>query len=333
MAGSEVLKRQSEYWLRTLAGAPTVLKLPTDRPRPAQQDYSGSCVEFVLHDTLTTQLKELSQRHGTTLFVALLTGWALVLARLSHQDDLVIGTPSANRTRSEIEGLIGLFSNTLALRIDLSDDPTLATLLERVSAVVLGAQANQDLPFEHVEELIPPPMAHTPIFQVILAWQNNGAELPGLELDDVGVDDRAQHDLALDLADVGATIRGRLIYATSLFERSTIERFARYLQETLNQMVADPTQGGLSDPVLLAAERHRLLVEAKPIEAAYPQNRRIQELIEAKEARDPEAIAYGCELQGLRYRELNAPQRRRGFAFARLNYRPRTRVLNSELRL
>ncbi|MER9965105.1 condensation domain-containing protein, partial [Mesorhizobium sp. M0045] len=305
----EVLERQSEYWLQMLAGAPTLLKLPTDRPRPAQQDYSGSCVEFVLHEPLTTQLKALSRRHGTTLFVTVLAGWALVLARLSGQDELVIGTPSTNRTRSEIAGLIGIFINTLPLRIDLSDDPTLTTLLVRVNVAALGAQANQDLPFEHVMKLVNSPIAHTPIFQVILAWQNNSAEpaeLPGLELEHVGIGDRvAQHDLALDLAEVGDAIRGRLIYATSLFERSTVERFVGYLQQALSQMAADPGQRAWSAPLLMAEERHRLLV-SNSTKAAYPQDRCIHELFEARVERYPEAIAVVYEDQGLSYRDPNA---------------------------
>ncbi|MET2833043.1 condensation domain-containing protein, partial [Mesorhizobium shangrilense] len=297
------------YWLRTLAGAPTVLKLPTDQPRPAQQDYSGSYVEFALHEPPTAQLKALSRRHGTTLFATLLAGWALMLARLSEQDELVIGTPSANRTRSESEGLIGLFVNTVAIRIDLSGDPTLEELLDRVNAAALGAQANQDLPFEQVVELVNPPRtrAHTRIFQVILAWQNKGTEptkLPGLELEYVGVDDRvAQYDLALDLAEVGEAIRGRLIYATSLFKRSTVERFASYWQQALSRLAADLGQRVWSAPLPLAEERHRLVVQSNPTEAAYAQNRRIHELVETQP--DPEAIAV-CEDLGLNYRERNA---------------------------
>ncbi|WP_095090410.1 condensation domain-containing protein [Mesorhizobium sophorae] len=226
----KMLERYSEYWFRMLASAPTVLKLPTDRPRPAQQDFSGNFVEFVLHQPLTAQLKALSRCNGTTLFVTLLAGWALVLARLSGQDEPVIGTPTANRRRSESAGLIGHFVNTLALRIDLSDNPTLETLLERVNAAALGAQTYPKLPFEKVVERANPlcKLAHTPIFQVIVAWQNNvaaPAELPGLNLEYVGIGERvAQRDLVRELAEVGEAVQGRLIYATSLFERSTVER-------------------------------------------------------------------------------------------------------------
>ncbi|WP_353642617.1 condensation domain-containing protein [Mesorhizobium sp. WSM2239] len=304
----EALEQQSEYWLRTLAGAPTMMKLPTDRPRTAQQDYRGNFIEFVLHEPLTTQLKALNERHGTTLFVTLLAGWALVLARLSGQDELLIGTPSANRTRSEIAGLIGLFLSTLPLRIDLSDDPTLAILLERVNAAALGAQANQDLPFEQAMELINPRIAPAPIIQVILAWQINfvePAELPGLELEPVGAGDCvAQHDLVLDLAEVGEAIRGRLTYATPLFERSTVESFVGYLHQALSQMAADPGQRAWSTPLLLAGGRHRVLVEPNSMEAAYPQDRRIHDVFEARVKRDPEAIAI-LEGRGLSYREPN----------------------------
>ncbi|TIS39158.1 condensation domain-containing protein [Mesorhizobium sp.] len=304
----EVLKRQSEYWRQILAGAPTMLKLPTDGPRLAQQDQSGSFVEFVLHKPLMAQLKALSRCHGTTLFVTLLAGWALVLARLSGQDELVIGTLSANRTRSEVAGLIGLFVDTLALRIDLSADPTLAKLLERVNAAALGAHANQDLPFEQVVELVNPPIAHIPMFQVILGSQNSGAEsvkLPGLELEHVRIDDRvAQHDLALDLAEVGEAIRGRLSYATPLFERSTVERFVEYLQQALSQIAADSGQRAWSVALLLPEERHRRLVEP-PMKAAHPQDPRIQRLFEAQEERDSEAFAVSYDDQGLSYRDPN----------------------------
>lgn len=294
----ELLQRQSEYWLRMLDCTPEVLELPTDRPRPAQRDYSGSYVEFVLHERLSAQLKELSQRHGTTLFVTLLTGWALVLARLSGRNELVIGTPSTNRTRSEIEGLIGCFAKTLALRIDLSGDPTLETLLERANAAAPGAQDDQDLPFEQAVELIDPP--HKP--EVILTWQNNpgeSVELPGLELEYVGVGDRvAQHDLALNLSKVGKAICGRLIYPTSLFERSTVERFVSYLQQALSQMAAAPGQRVWSVPLLLAEER--------PAEEACLQDRWVHELLGAQTERDPKTIAVVYKDQSLSDGELKA---------------------------
>src|SRR5208283_4287518 len=146
----EVLQQQGEYWKGMLAGAPAVLELPRDHARPAQQDYAGAAVEWALDAELTKGLKALSRRHGTTLFMTLLAGWAALLARLSGQQDLVIGIPVANRGRSEIEGLMGFFVNTLALRLDLSGAPTVGEFLDRVKARTLAAQQQQDIPFEQV---------------------------------------------------------------------------------------------------------------------------------------------------------------------------------------
>ncbi|MER8764309.1 condensation domain-containing protein [Mesorhizobium sp. M0968] len=300
----ELLQRQSEYWLRMQDGLPAVLELPTDRPRPAEQDYSGSYVEFELHERLSTQLKELSQRHGTTLFVTLLAGWVLVLARLSGQNELVIGTPTDNRTRSEIEGLIGCFVRTLALRISLSGDPTLETLLERANVAARGVQDDQDLPFEQAVQLIDP--SHKP--EVTLTWQDNSggsAELAGLELESVYVGDRvAQHDLALNLSQVGEAICGELIYPTSLFERGTVERFVTYLQQVLSQMVAGPGQRVWSVPLLLV-DACRYPVEPNPTKTAPPQDRWVHELLEAQRERHPEAVADIDKGQSRGDRELN----------------------------
>src|SRR5262249_45668901 len=142
MAG-EVLQKQADYWQRRLAGAPALLALPTDRPRPLQQDYAGGLIELGLDETLTERVRELSQRHGLTLFMTRLAGWATVMARLSGQEEVVIGSPVANRMRAEVEPLIGFFVNTLALRLDLSGRPTVSELLKRVKAQTLAAQEHQ----------------------------------------------------------------------------------------------------------------------------------------------------------------------------------------------
>ncbi|HVG91856.1 MAG TPA: condensation domain-containing protein, partial [Alphaproteobacteria bacterium] len=169
----EVLRQQGEYWQRTLQGAPAFLELPTDHARPAQQDYRGGIEELVLEHGLTAELKELSWRQGTTLYMTLLAGWAAVLARLSGQTEVVLGTSVANRGRAEIEGLIGFFANTLALRVDVSG-VSVRELLKRVKEVALGGQQNQNVPFERVVDLVRPErsLAHNPLFQVSLAWQN-----------------------------------------------------------------------------------------------------------------------------------------------------------------
>ena len=181
----ERLQKQSEYWREALADAPALLELPTDRPRPEQQSFAGGYVPVVIERELAEGLKELSRRQGTTLFMTVLSGWAAVLSRLSGQAEMVIGAGVANRRRAETEGLIGFFVNTLALRIDLRDEPSVAEMLKRVKGVVLGAQEHQDMPFEQVVEIVQPPrhLNHTPVFQVIIQWLNNEGTLPEFRWD------------------------------------------------------------------------------------------------------------------------------------------------------
>ena len=211
----EVLQQQAEYWRRTLEGAPALLELPADHARPAQQNYAGGMVGVMLDEELTAGLKELSRRQGTTLFMTLLAGWAALLGRLSGQGEVVIGTPVANRGRSEIEELIGFFVNTLALRLDVSGGPTVGELLERVKVQALAAQQHQDIPFEQVVELVRPvrSLAHSPLFQVMFAWQNTPEgrlELPGLEVKPLQSAPRlvAKFDMTLWLQEAGERIVG-----------------------------------------------------------------------------------------------------------------------------
>jgi hypothetical protein len=141
------LQAQGDYWKSALAGAPELLALPLDYPRPAEQAFAGASIGFVLEASQAQALHDLGRQHGTTRFVTFLAGWAALLSRLSGQDDIVIGTPTANRGRAEIEGLIGFFVNTLALRVNVSNDPTVAELLRRVKQHAMQAQENQDIPF------------------------------------------------------------------------------------------------------------------------------------------------------------------------------------------
>ncbi|MFC7518938.1 condensation domain-containing protein, partial [Herbaspirillum sp. GCM10030257] len=277
---------QMKFWRQTLTGAPAVLDLPFDSPRPAQQDFAGGYVELALDPALTSNLKALSQRHGTTLFMTVLTGWAALLSRLSGQEDLVVGAPTANRRRKELAGMIGFFVNVLALRIDLSGDPDVAELLARVKAHALAAHENQELPFEQVVEIVNPPRstAHSPLFQVSFTWQNNDEgtlHVPGLKFSRLeGHSGTAKHDLSLYLGEVGDRISGGLEYATALFERSTIERYCGYLRQVLQAMVEDDSRSIATLPLLDASERRRLLVEWNATHAAYPDHSCIHELIE-----------------------------------------------------
>ncbi|MFC7519087.1 condensation domain-containing protein, partial [Herbaspirillum sp. GCM10030257] len=274
----EVLQAQAAYWQQTLAGAPALLELPTDRPRPAVQDYAGDVVGLELDAELTAGLKALSRRHGTTLFMTVLAGWAAVLSRLSGQDEVVIGTPMAGRLRAEVEPLMGLFLNTLALRIDLSGQRAVGKLLQHVKQQALAAQQHQDLPFEQVVELVKPErsLAHSPLFQVMFAWQNNDAgrlELPGIDCMPYGAQgSTAKFDLTLNLGEDGDVVAGGLEYATALFERASVERMLGYLQRALTAMVDNDSLQVAWLPLLDEQERTQLLVDWNATHADYPQD-------------------------------------------------------------
>ncbi|HEX2076067.1 MAG TPA: condensation domain-containing protein, partial [Longimicrobium sp.] len=335
----EVLQRQADYWRETLAGAPELLELPTDRPRPARQDFAGASLKVELDEALTAALKTLGQRHGATLHMTLLAGWAAVLARLSGQDEVVVGTPSANRGRSEIEGLIGFFVNTLALRVDLSGSPSVAELLGRVKERSLGAQHHQDIPFEQVVELVQPvrSLTHHPLFQVMFAWQNapgSRLELPGLALGPLDPSGSggsssqvtAKFDLALELWEDGGRIEGEVEYATALFERETVERWLGYLRRVLEGMVADERGSVERLELLPDAERRRVVEEFNDRRAEYPREAFVHEQFEAQVERTPGAAALVYEDETLSYAELNARANRLAHHLRALGVGPDARV-------
>ncbi|WP_445497013.1 amino acid adenylation domain-containing protein [Photorhabdus sp. SF281] len=308
----EGLRVQSDYWHRTLADAPVLLELPTDRPRPSRQSFTGGRIPVQIDATLVQALKQLGQQHGTTLFMTLLTAWAALLSRLSGQEDLVIGIPSANRNRREIEPLIGFFVNTLALRIDLSGTPDMVTLLQRVRQTTLGAQAHQDLPFEQVVEIVQPPRRpeHTPLFQVMFAWQESDTEqwqLPGLAVTPVVQGyDIAKFDLQLELTEKAGEVVGELNYSSALFDPETIERQVGYLQALLRAMVNHPQQSVTTVDILSSTERTLLLETWNATTAPYPEQLCVHQLFEQQVEKTPDAIAVRYENQTLSYAELNA---------------------------
>ncbi|HET7234234.1 MAG TPA: amino acid adenylation domain-containing protein, partial [Longimicrobium sp.] len=330
----EVLRQQADYWKAALAGAPALLELPTDRSRPARQNHAGATVGIDLGEELTAGLKALGQRRGTTLFMTLLAAWAVVLSRLSGEEDVVIGTPTANRGRAEIEGLIGFFVNTLALRVGLSGSPTVAEVLAQVKARALEAQANQDIPFEQVVELVQPArsMAYTPLFQVMFTWQNASEEgrleLPGLRLGGVGASSRAtaKFDLSLSLGESGGRIGGSITYTTALFDRATVERHLAYLRRVLEAFAADDLQAVDALPLLPENERRLVVEEWNATGAAYPGELCIHELFEEQVARTPEAVAVVFEGERLTYAELNARANRLAHHLIGLGVGPDVRV-------
>jgi amino acid adenylation domain-containing protein len=324
----EVLQRQLDFWRDHLSGAPALLELPTDRPRPAVQDYAGAFFGFELDAELTGKLKALSQRHGTTLFMTLLAAWAALLARLSGQSDVVIGTPVANRHRAEIEPLIGFFVNTQALRVDLAGSPSVAQLLAQVRATALAAQTHQDIPFEQVVDALNPnrSMAHSPVFQVMFAWQNTpegSLELPGLQLEPVGSSSATvKFDLELTLHEAGDCIAGSLGYACALFDRSSIERHLGHWQTLLRGLVADSSALVDRLPLLTPPEQQQLLRTFNHTTAEFPHERCIHQLFEAQVARTPEATALLFQGSSLTYLELNTQANRLAHHLITLDVRP-----------
>jgi amino acid adenylation domain-containing protein len=308
----DILKQQAAYWKTALAGAPVLLELPTDHPRPPEQSYSGAYAELVLDEKLTAGLKDLSRRHDVTLFMTLLAAWAALLARLSGQQDVLVGTPTANRGRAEIEKLIGFFVNTLVVRLDLSGSLTVSELLEQAKAQALAAQQYQDIPFEQVVELARPvrSMAHNPLFQVMFAWQGSAQgrlELPGLDVQSLQSPHKvAKFDLTLDLREAGNTISGGIEYATALFEKATIERYMGYFRTLLEAMVADDAQAVDRLSMLSDAERQQLLADWNNTVAEYPKDVPLAQLVEEQVERTPDAVAVVYGEQRLTYRDLNA---------------------------
>jgi amino acid adenylation domain-containing protein len=311
--GGAPLEQHARYWKECLAGAPALLELPADRPRPPQQDFAGDYIECTLAPELTAALRALAERCGTTLFVSVLASWGALLARLSGVRDLVVGMPVANRGHRAVEALIGFFANTLPLRLRLDDDPGVRSLVERCRDEVLAAQRHGELPFEHLVELLRPERspAYTPIFQVALAWQS--VPPVTLTLDGLTMSQQllrpgksAKFDLTLYLWETADGLAGGIEYATRLFDRSTVQRWLDHWQVLLHAFVADEDRPLSRLDLLDSRQRGRLLrdwADGGPARAqAAPVPRRIAEWVR----RTPQAVAVRHGDNVLSYAELDA---------------------------
>ncbi|MHC8346654.1 non-ribosomal peptide synthetase [Pseudomonas sp. RT6P73] len=316
----DILQEQSAYWQRTLIHAPALLTLPTDRARLSERHYSGEAIGIELDATLTAGLKALSQRHGTTLYMTVLAAWASLLTRLSGQDEVVIGSPVANRTHPELDNLIGFFANTLAIRVKVPPALCSNELLEQVKSQTLSAHAHQDVPFEKVIESLNPTRSSSyhPVFQVMLAWQNTQAvelQLEGLDVRRLKVANHtAKFDLLLDLREAEGRISGTLEYATALFDQNTIQRHVDYLKRILQGMLDD--EGGRLDQIaLLEGTEHRQLFSANdtpeqnqqcPPQPSADEISGVHHLFERQVMAQPNSVAVSYEEHQLSYGELNA---------------------------
>ncbi|ASA55470.1 non-ribosomal peptide synthetase [Vibrio gazogenes] len=307
----EVLEQQQQYWVTHLQGAPELLSLPSDRPRPEQRDYLGDNVSVTLDAELTARLRALSQRYGCTLYMTLFASWAALMGRLAGQDDVVIGTPVAGRTRKEVAHLIGMFVNTQALRVDLSQPLNTEALLAQVKATSLAAQSNQDIPFEQVVEAVAPQrsLSYSPVFQVLFSLQNQPrveAALDDMRLSHIDVPDHsAKVDLALLMTECDDHLSGTLNYATALFDSATIKRYFGYWKCLLEGMVAECDADVRTLPILPQSERDYLITTLNQTAMAFPDDACIHQLFESFVDETPEATALVTDGESLTYGELN----------------------------
>ncbi|HEV3049922.1 MAG TPA: amino acid adenylation domain-containing protein, partial [Longimicrobium sp.] len=311
----EALQRKVAYWKRRLAGAPAVLELPVDRPRPFAQSHVGATEPVSVPAPVARELRALARGEGATLFMVLLAGFKAVLARWSGQDDVVVGSPVAGRTRPELEGLIGFFVNTLALRTDLGGDPTFRQLLQRVREGTFEAFQHQDLPFDKlVEELhVERSLAHHPVFQTTFMLQNapTGFALPGLELQAETFGwTTAKFDLSLNLQEQGDAVAGGIEYATDLFDAGTIRRLGAHYNALLAAAVANPDTPVSRLPLLDAAERAVVVEEWNRTATDFPRDRSIVSRFAEQASATPGAVAVRYGAASLTYAELDRASNR-----------------------
>jgi len=306
------LDEQLAYWQRRLAGASTVLELPTDRPRSAAQRFRGASYTFLWPMTLAEELRVLSRRAGVTLFAVLLAAFDVLLHRYSGQEDISVGTFVANRTRRQLEGLIGAFINLLVLRSDLSGEPGFEQLLAQVYAAIGQDYAHQDIPFDKLLEALRPEgeRGRITLFRTMLVLQNTPLpkmELPGLTVELLRPERGAQpnSDLDLFLEETAEGLLGIAEYNADLFEEATLARLAGHLRTLLEGVVADPRQRIADLPLLSEGERQQMLVEWNRTGVAYPRRQCVHELLAAQVSRTPDAVAVVCDVMHLSYAEMD----------------------------
>ncbi|KOG46347.1 condensation domain-containing protein, partial [Streptomyces decoyicus] len=312
-----VLSRQIAYWRSTLAGLPEQLELPADRPRPAVASHQGDSVEMELDAEVHRGMVRLAREHQVSVFMVVQAGIAALLTRLGAGTDIPIGSPIAGRTDDALEDLVGFFVNTLVLRTDTSGDPTFAELLGRVREADLAAYAHQDVPFERLVEIVNPTrsLAHHPLFQVILTFQNSSdleLDLAGLAVREHALDAAsAKFDLSfaleeqLDSRGVPSGMRGSVEFATDLFDRQTAESIAAWLERLLRNAVEDASRP-IGEVDVLSAQERELLLHGWNNTARNVPDATLAELFEAQVARTPDAPALEHEGTQLTYSELNA---------------------------
>ncbi|RYZ42944.1 MAG: non-ribosomal peptide synthetase, partial [Myxococcaceae bacterium] len=308
----ETLEAQLKWWKDSLAGASGILELPTDKPRPPVITPEGASVAVRIPRALSEQVEALAKRENVTPFMVWLAAFQTLLHKYSGQDDVLVGSPIANRRHAETEGLIGFFVNTLVLRARFDEAHSFRELLAQVRATMLGAQEHQDVPFEKLVEALQPErdLGRTPFFQALFALQN--APLPELALPGVAIrplevaSGTSRFDVELSLLRNPEGYEGALYYRTALFEPATAARMARHLERLVGSLVSEPGSPLEQIPLLTETERRQVLVEWNATGGEYPRDASIQDLFMAQAALRPDAVALEFGDTRLTYAELDA---------------------------
>ncbi|MEL6605585.1 MAG: amino acid adenylation domain-containing protein, partial [Cyanobacteria bacterium J06614_10] len=307
----EYLQTQLDYWRQQLGDAPARLELPSDRPRLSEQTFAGSTLSAVLPTELSAKINRFSQQSGVSLYMTLLAAFGILLHRYSAQEEVFIGSPIANRNHPQVQGLIGLFLNTLVLRLDCGNNPRFTDFIQQIKETAIGAYAHQDTPFEQLLEILPSDRQQntSPWFQVMFILQNNKEiqfSLPGVELEPINLDmGVAKFDLTLSVEETHDGLLGKWEYNCDLFDKDTIERMAACFEHLLAQLVEDAEQPIDAVPLLSAGEQQRMhslsvqeSVTAEPL-------RPVHEWFEQQAKEKPEAIALTARNTSWRYAQLN----------------------------
>jgi len=307
----EVMTEKLSYWRAKLAGV-SPLQLPADYTRPPVQRSLGATLSFGIKAELSRQIQVLSHRQGTTLYMTLLAAFKVLLYRYSGQEDICVGTPVAGRGQQELEGLIGFFINTLALRSRVRGDKPFRALLQEVKTTTLEAYGHQEVPFEKVVEAVEKErdMSRSPLFQVLFSLENT-PEVPELKLGELSLAAENQEhttskfDLSFMLRETSAGIQGTVEYSTDLYREGTIARMIGHYTHLLGSVVATPEQEAGRLGMLSAAEEAAIRMGFNATAAAYPTDKSVVELFEEQVKRNPEATALVYADQALSYEELN----------------------------
>ena len=313
-----ILKDQEEYWVGKLSGPLPFLELPIDRPRPPIQTNNGAVHTLMLNEALTQSLKNCAKTQDITLFMLLLASFGLLLGKLSQQQDIIVGSPIAGRNHTDLEGLIGFFINTLALRMDMSDDPKFDKFLAQVKKTCLDAYANQDYPFDRLIDILNPirDTSATPVFNVMFVLENATDDLTEAKLGELKfrniTHDRgvAKFDITLFAFEEAGLIKMQFEYNTDLFDKETIERFGNFYVKLLNEISVDPKKNLSDMEILDSAELNKILVEFNATDSFYPKDKCPYDLFEEQVIKTPDKTAIVFEGQELTYRELNEKSNR-----------------------